>query len=259
MPKDRLLIVATLTGTALCWWPVIIEPNLDLPFLWTPLAMVAGVSVFGTLLSSRNWVRIAAMSIVGSFVGLLSGFSILPLTDAIEGAYSPFAIAAGTLAAIPVSICASLASLVLRDVWVSNVTVRRLIWVAFICCLAFGPVSLALIPRFVASRVARNDRVAEKRFVSLKRAVEQTMAEADGPARICDGQALKQHYSGPPFSESDWRYVVGNAVKEGGYTFYVNCHETYGYSIDVQPARQKGDGTRHFCIGAGKRVDCDSE
>lgn len=259
MPKDRLLIVATLTGTALCWWPVIIQPNLDLPFLWTPLAIVAVITAFATILSSRSWWRIAATSVVGSFVGLLSGYLTLPLTDGIERAYSPIAVATGTLLAIPVSICASLVSLVLRDVSVSNVKVRRIIWAAFICCLSFGPVSLGLTPLLVASRVARNDRVAEERFVSLKRAVELTMTEADGPARICNGQALKQHYSGPPFSENDWRYVAGNAVKEDGYTFYVNCHEKYGYSIDAQPAREKGDGTRHFCIGKGNRADCVSE
>jgi hypothetical protein len=259
MPEDRLLLVATLIGTALCWWPVIIQPNLDLPFLWTPLTIVAVVTALATILSSENWWRIAATSVVGSFVGLLSGFMTLPLTDSIERAYSPFAVAHGTLLAVPVSICASLVSLVLGDVLVSNAKVRRIISVAFICSLAFGPVSLALTPLFVASRVARNDRVAEKRFVSLKRAVELTMTEADGPARICDGQALKQHYSGPPFSENDWRYVAGNAVKEDGYTFYINCHEKYGYSIDAQPARQKGDGTRHFCIGEGNRADCESE
>jgi hypothetical protein len=259
MPKDRLLIVATLTGTALCWWPVIIQPNLDLPFLWPPLAIVALATALATILSSRNWWRIAATSLGGTFVGLLSGYMFLPLTDSIERAYSPLAVVIGTLWALPVSVCASLVSLALRRVLVSNVKVLRVMWVVFICCLAFGPVTLALTPLFVASRVAYNDRVAAERFVSLKRAVEQTMFEADGPARICNGQALKQHYSGPPFSESDWRYVVGNAVKEDGYTFYVNCHERYGYSIDAQPARQKGDGTRHFCIGEGNRADCESE
>ena len=150
-------------------------------------------------------------------------------------------------------------SLVLRGVLVSNARVRRIIWIAFICCLAFGPVSLALTPLLVAARVRRNDRVAEERFVSLKRAVELTLTGADGPARICDGQVLKQHYSGPSFSENDWRYVAGNAVKEDGYTFYINCHEKYGYSIDAQPARQKGDGTRHFCIGEGNSADCETE
>jgi hypothetical protein len=259
MPKDRLLIVATLIGTALCWWPVIIQPNLDLPFLWTPLAIVAVGTALATVLSSRTWWRIAAMSIVGSFMGLLSGYLTLPLTDDIERAYSPIAVATGTLLAIPVSICASSVRLVLRDLWVSDVKVRRIIWVVFICCMALGPVTLAVTPLFVAFRVARNDQVAAVRFVSLKRAVEQTMAEADGPRAICDGQALRQHYSGPPFSEGDWRYVVGNAVKEDGYMFYINCHDNFGYSIDAQPARIKGDGTRHFCVGNGSRTDCESE
>jgi hypothetical protein len=119
--------------------------------------------------------------------------------------------------------------------------------------------TLALTPLLVVSRVARNDRVAEKRFVLLKHAVEHTLTEADGPARICDGQTLKLHYSGPPFSENDWRYIAGNAVKEDGCTSWVNCHEKEGYSIDARPAREKGDGTRHFCIGETGRVKCDSE
>jgi hypothetical protein len=190
MPRDRLLIAATLTGTALCWWPVIIEPHLDLN-LWTPLAIVAVVTALATLLSSRSWWRIAAMSVGGSFVGLLIGCGFLPLTDDIARAYSPFAVAIGTLLTIPVSVCASLVGLVLRRVSAANARVHRIIGVVFICCLAFGPVTLALTPLFVASRVARNDRIAAVRFVSLKRAAEQTMAEADGPKRICDGQGFE--------------------------------------------------------------------
>lgn len=259
MPRDALLIVATLTGTALCWWPVIIQPNLDLPFLWPPLAVVALVTGLATILSHRNWLLLVATAVVGSFVGLLSGYLTLPLTDDIERAYSPIAIATGTLAAIPISICASLASLALRNLIASNEFGRRVIWVALVCSVALGPMTLAVTPPLVASRVARNDRFAEKRFVSLKHAVEQTLTEPDGPTRICDGQNLKLHYSGPPFSENDWRYIAGNAVKEDGYTFWVNCHEKDGYSIDARPAREKGDGTRHFCIGETGSVNCDSE
>jgi hypothetical protein len=259
MPRDTLLIVATLTGTTLCWWPVIIQPNLDLPFLWLPLAVVALVTGLATILSHRNWPMLAAASVAGSLVGLFSGYLTLPLTDNIERAYSPIAIATGTLAAIPISICASWLSLVLRNLVVSNEKSRRVIWVVLVCSVAFGPMTLALTPLLAASRVARNDRVAEKRFVSLKHAVEQTLTEADGPVRICDGQTLKLHYSGPPFSENDWLYIAGNAVKEDGYTFWVNCHEKDGYSIDARPAREKGDGTRHFCIGETSSVKCDSE
>lgn len=77
------------------------------------------------------------------------------------------------------------------------------------------------------------------------------MAEADGPARICNGQALRPHYFGPPFSENDWQYIAGNEVKEDGYNFYINCHEKNGNSIDARPAGERGDGTRHFCTDDG--------
>ncbi|HEY6851618.1 MAG TPA: hypothetical protein VI320_36080 [Terracidiphilus sp.] len=158
---------------------MIIQPNLDLPLLWLPLAVVALVTGLATILSHRNWPLLAAASVAGSLVGLFSGYLTLPLMDNIERAYSPIAIATGTLAAIPISICASLVSLVLRNLVVSNEKSRRVIWVVLVCSVAFGPMTLALTPLLVAFRVARNDRVAEKRFVSLKHVVEQTLTEAD--------------------------------------------------------------------------------
>jgi hypothetical protein len=95
--------------------------------------------------------------------------------------------------------------------------------------------------------MARNDRLATARFASLKNAVERTAAEAGDSKGICDGSALRRHYSGPPFSDDAWRRIAGNYVKEDGYMFMLYCHETDGYKIDARPARVRGDGTRQLC------------
>jgi len=31
--------------------------------------------------------------------------------------------------------------------------------------------------------------------------------------QACEGTALRCHYAGPPFSDTDWRRITGNAVK----------------------------------------------
>jgi hypothetical protein len=120
---------------------------------------------------------------------------------------------------------------------------------------------LTLTSPLVTKRVARNDRLAAERFVALKNAVERTRAESGNPGRICDGQALKRHYSGPPFSEKDWKYVAGNYVKEDGYVLgiWIYCPEPGNYTIDVRPEREKGDGTRKFCSDESGRVGCGIE
>ena len=78
---------------------------------------------------------------------------------------------------------------------------------------AFGPICLALTPPLVARRVARNERLAEKRFTSLQRAVKHTLAAS--PALFCAGPVLARNYFGPPFSNVDWRRITGNYVKSG--------------------------------------------
>jgi len=82
------------------------------------------------------------------------------------------------------------------------------------------------------------------------------MAEAGDPGRICEGRALKRHYSGPPFTEEDWRRIAGNAVKQDGYYFMVYCHEQGGYTIHAIPWGGKGDGTRQFCADESGKVGC---
>jgi len=161
-----------------------------------------------------------------------------------------------TLAATLVSLVAGLVG---RKVSVWYEKRRHVLWGALLCCIAFGPLALALTPPLVASRVARNHQVAAERFESLKNAVEQTRAQSGDPGRVCDGQILKQHYSGPPFSEEDWHRITGNYVKQDGYVFGIYCHEKGGYTIDAFPARERADGTLRFCTDESRKVGCSME
>ena len=267
MRRDKLLVVLTATGSALWWWPVIMEPSLDLQcwlpiasfeICWLPLAFIALLTGSAAALSGGRWLRFLIASSFGTFVGLCAGFAIWYPTDPIAASFIGYIVIVQTLAAVFVSLVASLVG---RKLSASNDKSRRAVWVAFICCVAFGPVVVALTPPLVSYRVARNDRLAAKRFDSLKDAVERTRAESGDPRRICDGLALKRNYSGPPFSERDWKYIAGNYVKEDGYILGISiyCPEPGNYTIDVRPEREKGDGTRRFCSDESGRAGCGFE
>lgn len=227
------------------------EPNLGFPG-WLPLVFVAIGTGLSTILSCGRSLRFLVASTVGTFAGLCI-LAIWWPTDPIARPFLPYAVAVATLAAAVVSL---VAGLVVQKISVSNEKSRRALWLALICCFAFGPVAVALTPPLVARRVRRNDRIAVERFESLKNAVEQTMAEAGDPGRICDGLSLKRHYSGPPFSEEDWNRITANYVKQDGYSFMVYCREKGGYTIDANPFGGKADGTRRFCTDELGRVGC---
>jgi hypothetical protein len=255
MRRNAFLLVLTVIGSALLWWPVTIEPNLDLPF-WLPLLFIALLTGLAAALSGGRWPLFVVASTVGTFAGVCGGFAIWTSSDPIAGSYAPYGVAMATLATVLVSLIAALAGL---KVSLSNENRRRAAWLVLLFCAGFGPAALAVTPPLVAYRIARNDRVAAERFESLKNAVERTMAEAGDPERICDGQVVKQHYSGPPFSEKDWHFISGNYVKQGGYVFGIYCREKGGYTIDAFPARQKSDGTRRFCTDESRRMGCGME
>jgi hypothetical protein len=183
------------------------------------------------------------------------GYAIWWPADGIEASYVPLLVAVGTLAEAVVSLVAALVG---RKIRVPNEKYRRTIWAALVCCVAFGPVAVALTPPLVAKRVVRNDRLAAGRFEALRVAVEQTSAEPGGVARICDGKTLKQHYSGPPFSDTDWRYIAGNSVREDGYYFgiWIDCPQPDAYVVEAAPIRQEGDGTRRFCADSSGMIGC---
>lgn len=95
------------------------------------------------------------------------------------------------------------AGLIARNVYTSSEMWRRAAWGALLGCVAFGPVTLAVTRPLVGRRMAYNDRMAAERYASLKKAVEQTAAEAGAPGRPCDGTEVENPYSGPSFSDQD--------------------------------------------------------
>ncbi len=257
MTKDTLCLLLAMIGSALCWWPVIIEPNLNFPW-WLPLALIALWTSLAASLSVGSWQRFLVAAAVGTFAGVWSGYAIWWPPDGIPAYVQSVQsiIVLDTLAAVLVSLVAGLAG---RKILVSNENCRRTVWVASACCIAFGPVALGLTPSLVARRVKRNDQFAAERFEALKNAVERTLTEAVNPGRICDGVALKQHYSGPPFSEENWRRLTANYVRQDGYFFRVYCHEKAGYTIAARPARGKADGTLRFCTDESRKIGCGLE
>jgi hypothetical protein len=232
------------------------QPNLDLPLWWTPLTIVALAAGFATILSHRRWIYFTGASVLGTFAGTLSGFVIWPPVDRIDASFVTVMIISAALISLPVSL---VAGLVLRDMTLSNNRDRLSIWFALICCVAFGPITVLVTPPFVAQRVASNDRLAEERMASLNRAALQIIIETGDPQRICDQSTLKSHYSGPPFRDRDWQYIVGNYVRRDGYIFGIYCHQGGGYAIDARPDRMQGDGTHKFCADETGTIGCGME
>ena len=109
MRKDTLLVVLTAIGSALCWWPFCIWPNLylHLPW-WSALVVVALLTVYSTILSGGLWLRFVAASVAGSLVGFFAGFAIWPLEDRIAQSYSLLLIAPVAVSTVVVSLVAGL-------------------------------------------------------------------------------------------------------------------------------------------------------
>jgi len=245
-------VLLTFAGSALCWWPLIIEPNLELPW-WVPLICIALCASLATALCSQGWPKFLAASATGTFFGHCAGYSIWWPTDPIAGSYVLIGVVVATSVAVLIALVAALAG---RRLIFSSPTHRRAAWMVLVGCAAFGPFALALTPPLVRYRIRANDRVAALRFESLKNAVQQTASDPNDLVGICNGSAVKRHYSGPRFSEDDWHRITGNYVKQDGYFFMVYCREQGGYTIDAMPARTKGDGTRRFCTDESGRPGC---
>ncbi len=245
----------TVIGSALSWWLLSIDPSLDLPW-WLTLAVLALYPILSTILSRERWWLFLVASALGTLAGMIGGFMIWPPDPLFweGGQILLMMIAAGFV------LLALIVGLAVRRITVSDGRLRRVLWIALACCVAFGPTVLALTPPLVAKRVARNDKLAAERFEALRSAVEQTKREPGGIARICDGKTLKQHYSGPPFSDNDWRYIAGNFVHEDGYYFgiWIYCPEPERYVLDAGPFRLQGDGTRRFCEDDAGKVGCET-
>jgi hypothetical protein len=87
MNRHALLVVLTMAGSALCWWPNIIEPSIGLS-PWLPLALVALMTGLSTALSNGTWLGFSIAATVGTFAGLCSGFALFPSTDGIANSYA---------------------------------------------------------------------------------------------------------------------------------------------------------------------------
>jgi Kef-type K+ transport system membrane component KefB len=139
MQRNTLLIVMVAAGSALCWWPVIIQPNLDLPVWKTPLIFLALITALATALSNEGagWL----MS-----VGICCGFGLWPSDN-----NDPFIIGLATLVSIPVSVIAVAAGVALRESKIAQKN-RRLLWCAFLSSFAFAPTVVALTPLLLTRR-----------------------------------------------------------------------------------------------------------
>src|ERR1700683_1419183 len=150
MPRNVPMIFVVVAASAVCWWPMIIEPTLDLAW-WVPLSVVALCSGFATILSGGRWLLFTVVSAAATLVGLLAGSTIWPLEDGITQSYSGIV---AIVAALEVFFASLVIGLLALLVPVPNGKLRRVVWLAFLCVAAFGPVALAVRPPIVAHRLA---------------------------------------------------------------------------------------------------------
>jgi hypothetical protein len=251
MTRDKVVIAQTAIGSAWCWWPLFREPNLEFSrfiLLWVVALMV----LFATLVDNRRWLSVVVAATLGSFLGMCAGQAMWQSDDGIANSYAGIVIVLTTLAVLVLALVAALTG---RAFSVTHPIARRVLWIALMGCIAFGPVLMAVTPPLVARRMARNDRLATERLAAMKKVIDSSRVEADGVTQRCDVHALGHRYSGPTFSESDWLRVLGdNAVKEDGYVFLIKCLGNGTYKINAMPDRVKGDGTRHLCADDSGKI-----
>ena len=256
MNREPLLLLLTALGSALCWWPVIQVPNIGLPF-YVPYLICAGVTSSAILLSDKPKSRIAAAAIAGSFSGYVVGLRMLPLgSDGIAHSYWPFELILVTLAT---AVMAAVLILALRRVIVPPESVPHSLWLALILCVGACPAAVALTPLISSSRISRNERLAAERVKALQTAVEASMAQNGNPGSYCGGEVIKRHYTGPSFSDGDWRLITSNYVTRQGYAFMVFCPEKGGYRISAMPHNFEQDGNRKFCSDVAGEAGCTTE
>ncbi|HEY0794773.1 MAG TPA: hypothetical protein VGD64_03225 [Acidisarcina sp.] len=259
MTRRWILLVLAFVGSAVCWWPSIIEPSLDFPRWILPVlvALIVGASIL--LWGRRGWLASVAAAGAGSFAGLLTGVFLWPASDGIARSYALVGVAIATAAAAGSALLGGLAAFfVVRRKSISNGTARAALWVVLALCLAFGPTLFALTKPLVQRRVARNESIAAVRFASLKKAVEHTRAGGNAAASICDGQSLQRHYSGPPFTNEDWSRICGNYVEEDKYVYMISCRPQGRYRLEARPKMPTvyGYGVRTLCADESGEIAC---
>jgi len=149
MERNTLLIVMVAAGAALCWWPVIMPPNLDLaiPVWKNPLILLGLITALATALSNRGAGRLISASILGVFAGICCGFRLWWPTDCNE----VLTIGLLTLVSTPVSVLAVAAGVALRESKIVQKN-RRLLWGAFFSSFAFAPTLVGLTPLLLTRR-----------------------------------------------------------------------------------------------------------
>jgi hypothetical protein len=260
MTRNRILLLLALVGSAICWWPAIVEPSLDFP-RWILPALVAFLSCASILLSKgRGWLAFVLVTAAGSFAGLLSGVLLWPSSDGIANSYALIAVLIGTATAAGAALICGLATFLALRRWPQSVRAAQgVAWALLGVCLAFGPTLLALTKPLVMRRVVRNESTAAIRFASLKNALELTRVDRGATDSICDGQSLQKQYSGPPFTEEDWSRICGNYVEEEEYVYAISGSPLGNYLLEARPKmpRVYGYGARIFCADASGEVACD--
>src|SRR3954452_19067427 len=101
--RDATLVLLTALGSAIAWWPLCIEPNLDLPF-WISLACAALCTGLATTLAPTSWLLLLLASGLGTFGSFWLGVLIWWPSDPIAGAWIPYFVAANTLAVMLVAL-----------------------------------------------------------------------------------------------------------------------------------------------------------
>jgi len=249
--KQTALVTLTFLSASLGWLPFIMRPSLDLP-VWLPLTCVGLSAALSSFLRPEHWRVFLRSTAGGSFAGFLFGYTIWPPLD-------KAAIAAIVLTTVGTAVTvfvALVSTFVGSRLSVANPTLRNTAWLALAFVAAFGIICLGLTPPLVARRIVRNERLAAERLMALERAVEAILAANPGRSQLCDGSLLAKNYSGPAFSEEDWRRITGNYVKQDGYFFMIYCRENPGYVIDAHPVRDLEDGIRRFCVDESRKIGC---
>jgi len=156
----------TFSASALCWWPMFIDPSLDLHW-WVPLLYIALGAFLSTVLGPMDWRWFPVAAGMGAFFGLCTAYWIWWPHNPLVREWAPITVAVNTALA---GLVATVAAVAGRKVRLSATIYRRAAWLALAACVAFGPVALALTSPLVWYRVRANDQVAALRFESLKNA-----------------------------------------------------------------------------------------
>ena len=98
----------TVVGPVLWWWPVWMEPSLDLRW-WLPLGVIALWTGLSTILSGGFWLRFVVACTVGTFGGLWRLAFWWP-TDPIARTYLAYTVPSLTLGAMVASLVGGLAA-----------------------------------------------------------------------------------------------------------------------------------------------------